>query len=209
MANQLISIADAADLTNKSSQTIRRMLKAGKVKYRRKKTPQGFNYMIDKASLMETCGMMSQPQPEQPKKAPEQPTQPVMAQYQEPPRQQQPIQEQPSQDQSTYTVETPPEIYILESEDYIPPSAPSSSRDDILEPAYTPTQKKPQPEPVMTSQNYTSSDNRILEQILEQQRIDKEKLYQVLEVYQKRVSVLEEQVKQLEGPKKRWWVFWR
>lgn len=53
MIKDLISIQDAADLTKKSIQTIRRAIKAKKFKFRRDKTPQGFNYMIDKNSLCE------------------------------------------------------------------------------------------------------------------------------------------------------------
>ncbi|MBI5753962.1 helix-turn-helix domain-containing protein [Candidatus Peregrinibacteria bacterium] len=53
MANNFISIQDAADLTKKSIQTIRRAIKAKHIKFRRDKTPQGFNYLIDKDSLMD------------------------------------------------------------------------------------------------------------------------------------------------------------
>jgi len=52
-----LSINEAAELANKSVQTIRRMIKAKKVKYRRKKTPQGFNYLIDRKDLLEYCGI--------------------------------------------------------------------------------------------------------------------------------------------------------
>lgn len=53
MLKDLISIQEAADLSRKSIQTIRRAIKARKFKFRRDKTPQGFNYMIDKDSLCE------------------------------------------------------------------------------------------------------------------------------------------------------------
>jgi len=195
MATQLISITDAADLINKSAQTIRRLIKAGKIKYRRKRTPQGFNYLIDKISLLETCGIA--PQVEQQVQQP-QPT------YQAP-RQQQPVQNS-AYDQSTYTVETPPEIYILESEDYRPPN---TAFDPPVQESYIPQQEKPQSKPVMTSQSSANQTTAIIDKLLEQQRIDKDKLYQVLEAYQKRVSVLENQIKQLEGPKKKWWQVWK
>lgn len=51
MLKDLISIQEAADLSKKSIQTIRRAIKSKKFKFRRDKTPQGFNYMIDKSSL--------------------------------------------------------------------------------------------------------------------------------------------------------------
>ena len=46
-----ISIQDAADLSKKSIQTIRRAIKAKKLKCKRKKTPQGFNYLVNQESL--------------------------------------------------------------------------------------------------------------------------------------------------------------
>lgn len=57
MSNNLISIQEAADLTQKSVQTIRRAIKAKHIKFRRDKTPQGFNYLIDKDSVLEFYGM--------------------------------------------------------------------------------------------------------------------------------------------------------
>lgn len=48
-----ITIKAAARLSGKSIQTIRRMLKAKKVKFKKDKTPQGFNYLIDRESLIE------------------------------------------------------------------------------------------------------------------------------------------------------------
>lgn len=52
---QYISIKDAADLSGKSVQTIRRMVKAKKLKYRKDRTPQGFNYLVDLDSLKSQC----------------------------------------------------------------------------------------------------------------------------------------------------------
>jgi excisionase family DNA binding protein len=53
MSNNLITIQEAADLTQKSIQTIRRAIKSKRIKFRRDKTPQGFNYLIDKDSVLE------------------------------------------------------------------------------------------------------------------------------------------------------------
>lgn len=57
MSNTLITIQESADLTQKSIQTIRRAIKSKKIKFRRDKTPQGFNYLIDKDSLFEFYGI--------------------------------------------------------------------------------------------------------------------------------------------------------
>lgn len=53
MPKILISIQEAADLSKKSIQTIRRAIKSKKLSFKKSKTPQGFNYMIDKESLCE------------------------------------------------------------------------------------------------------------------------------------------------------------
>jgi hypothetical protein len=53
METSFITIQEAADLSQKSIQTIRRAIKAKKLKVRKMKTPQGFNYLVDKNSL---CG---------------------------------------------------------------------------------------------------------------------------------------------------------
>jgi hypothetical protein len=46
-----ISIKDASDLSGKSIQTIRRLIKSKKVKFKKDRTPQGFNYLIDEQSF--------------------------------------------------------------------------------------------------------------------------------------------------------------
>lgn len=53
METKFVSIQEASDLSQKSIQTIRRAIKSKKLKVRRMKTPQGFNYLIDRDSL---CG---------------------------------------------------------------------------------------------------------------------------------------------------------
>lgn len=54
MSANYISLQEAASLAGKSVQTIRRAIKAKKLLAKRKKTPQGFNYLVDKESLVET-----------------------------------------------------------------------------------------------------------------------------------------------------------
>ncbi len=52
MSEVLITITDAAAISGKSIQTIRRAIKAKKIKVRKQKTPQGFNYLIVKDTLI-------------------------------------------------------------------------------------------------------------------------------------------------------------
>ena len=51
MAETLLSIQEVAALTGKSLQTIRRAIKGHKLEAKRKKTPQGFNYLITQESV--------------------------------------------------------------------------------------------------------------------------------------------------------------
>lgn len=50
---EFITLQKAAELSGKAEQTIRRSIKAGKIVVRKNKTAQGFNYLVDKASLIE------------------------------------------------------------------------------------------------------------------------------------------------------------
>lgn len=59
MEKEFISIQEAADLSLKSIQTIRRAIKSKKLRIKRQKTPQGFNYLIEKNSFCEFYGMKS------------------------------------------------------------------------------------------------------------------------------------------------------
>jgi len=47
ITKDFISIKDASEISGKSIQTIRRMIKSKKIKFKKEKTPQGFNYLID------------------------------------------------------------------------------------------------------------------------------------------------------------------
>ena len=51
MAETLYTIQEAAEVANKSIQTIRRALKSRKLVGKKQKTPQGFNYLIGEEAL--------------------------------------------------------------------------------------------------------------------------------------------------------------
>lgn len=52
MPSKYISINDAAEISGKSPQTIRRLIKSKKVGCKKIKTPQGFNYEVDREELL-------------------------------------------------------------------------------------------------------------------------------------------------------------
>jgi hypothetical protein len=52
MPETFITIQDAASLSGKSIQTLRRAIKSKKINCRKKKTPQGFNYLLSRDSVL-------------------------------------------------------------------------------------------------------------------------------------------------------------
>ncbi|MBU1018884.1 MAG: helix-turn-helix domain-containing protein [Patescibacteria group bacterium] len=120
MANQLLTIAEAASVAKKSQQTIRRLIKNDNVKSRRKRTPQGFNYMVDKASLLEYLGVIeTQPKPKknEPAPVPEYDDEPEI--YVLDPQDEDVIEEVfKVEDEITETLETTPEATSEDSPQY-------------------------------------------------------------------------------------------
>lgn len=68
MAQTFLTIQEAAKLSGKSIQTIRRAVKSKKLNARKKKTPQGYNYMIDKDALVVAYNLVISEQKEEKKK---------------------------------------------------------------------------------------------------------------------------------------------
>jgi len=67
MAKKFLTIQDAADLSKKSVQTIRRAVKSKKLVCKKQRTPQGFNYMISRESLSATYNLNLEEDVQQPK----------------------------------------------------------------------------------------------------------------------------------------------
>ena len=67
MAKKFLTIQDAADLSKKSVQTIRRAVKSKKLVCKKQRTPQGFNYMISHESLSATYHLNLEEEVQQPK----------------------------------------------------------------------------------------------------------------------------------------------
>lgn len=149
MAQTFLDINEAAELTEKSVQTIRRAIKNKKIKARKKKTPQGYNYMIDKDSLASVYKLIKKsPDKESPAKAKK-------------------------------AVEN---------------KAPRSSRK-------------------IQKQYVTQDDMRVFEntikKLINQHEKDKENLFRLIKSFQDRIVVLENQVKLLDQPRKKWYQLWK
>lgn len=52
MSETFLTIQEAAKISGKSIQTIRRAIKSNRLSTKRKRTPQGFNYMVSRESLI-------------------------------------------------------------------------------------------------------------------------------------------------------------
>ena len=53
MAETFVSLKEASELSGKSVQTLRRAIKSRKIKAKRKKTPQGYNFLINQSSVID------------------------------------------------------------------------------------------------------------------------------------------------------------
>jgi len=147
MAQTFLSIQEAAEVSSKSIQTIRRAIKSKKLKSRKKKTPQGYNYMIDKESLVKLYDVKS----------------------------------------------------IFDEQ--------SSEKKEKQKGKISKTPRK-------LSKQYLTKDDLgmfkdTVQKLIDQHEKDKENLFRLIKTFQDRVVVLENQVKLLAQPKKKWYEFWK
>lgn len=149
MAQTFLNINEAAELTDKSVQTIRRAIKNKKIKARKKKTPQGYNYMIDKESLASVYKFIKK-----------------------------------SQNKNTNT--------------------------KVKKPSKKKTAKasKEIQKQYLTQDDIGTFENTI-KKLISQHEKDKENLFRLIKGFQDRIVALENQVKLLDQPKKKWYQVWK
>jgi hypothetical protein len=184
--SQYISLKDAAALTERSQQTIRRFIKGNKIKYRKYKTPQGFTYLVEKSSLLALFQGENELDEAE------------LVEDFEP--------ELDEQDGSTPVYEAPvaaPEVYFRAQPQPQPQPRPH------------PQPVPPPPPPPSTNGNLPGAGSgfqTIINELIRQHREDKNRLFELLETFQKRILILEDHIHQLEAPKgtpKRWYKFWK
>lgn len=211
MARKLISIQEAADLSQKSSQTIRRLIKNSKIKSKKQRTPQGFNYQVDKESLAKYFGidliekkaeamlkdegifdMGVEPDTIRggkkrakvieevliPEEGVEEPVVRVSRKKK--------VADEGITIEETIDVEAEPEILEGKVEGATSSSVSSGGVSSAAAEQFT----------------------AVLAQMLKQHKEDKDRLFALLEQFQKRTLVLEERIKKLESPKRAWWKMW-
>lgn len=144
MAQTFLSIQEAAELSKKSIQTIRRAIRAKKIKSRKRKTPQGYNYMIDRDSIITAYNLVFE-------------------------------------------------------------AATSEKRESKSKISKTPRK--------LAQQYLTHDDMGIfkdtVQKLLDQHDKDKENFFRLIKSFQDRIMVLENQVKLLDQPKKKWYQVWK
>ncbi|MBN1494977.1 hypothetical protein JW911_04555 [Candidatus Peregrinibacteria bacterium] len=150
MAQTFLTIHEAALLSSKSVQTIRRAIKGKKIKARKSKTPQGYNYMVDRQSLIS--------------------------------------------------------IYNLKEEQIAKNQENTQVKDE--------TKNETAKQQKKLAKNFVTSDDLnifkdTMQKLIDQHEKDKENLFRLIKTFQDRMVVLENQVKMLEAPKKKWFRFWR
>lgn len=208
MAATLLTIQEASKFSGKSTQTIRRLLKNNKIKCRKQRTPQGFNYQLDRDSLAKYFGLNIE-EIKETKKATK--AEDVFELGVEPDtvrskrKKKSVLNEQPipMEDLETFvkvgvvgkkgkvSADADVGITIEETVD-----AAETIEGEIAEDKVS---KK------TSSSNETLQFAAILQQMMKQHEEDKDRLFALVEQFQKRTIILEERLKKLEAPKKKWW----
>lgn len=191
----LLTIQEASKLSQKSTQTIRRLIKTNKIKCKKKRTPQGFNYEVDRDSLIKCFELNIEEIKETSKKA--------------------------SKDNDIFELGIEPDTVrskrqkksVLE-EIAIPVEAPEAVFEgiNIEETLDTESVSNESVEGEVTNNNDSNRASKealqftaILQQMMHQHQEDKDRLFALVEQFQKRTLILEERIKRLEAPKKPWW----
>ncbi len=178
--SQYLNLQDAALLSEKSAQTIRRLIKGNKVRYRKYKTPQGFTYLVEKTSLVKHFAIEDGKKPKAKADEPE-----LVEEFipkDEINKIENEIEDEPVVEQ-VYEQELPKKTRPFNAA-----NASGAPKDDQT----------------------TAGFQNVMTQLVQQHRDDKKRLFELLEMFQKRILILEDQIHQLEAPKakKRWFSLW-
>lgn len=190
MVNQMLTLQEAAFLSRKSSQTIRRLIKSNKIKYRRRRTPQGFNYFIEKESLLDFFDLTPRVLPDEPMEEEaymEEPQNSVTSQ---------------NQQKSVFNAK-------------ISPSKPNEEGTIISRPINA-DQNHHQAIISQSMQNTISLQTKQLQkfaetinQLINQHHQERSNLFGLIQNYENKIKSLESQIKVISAPKKKWYEFWK
>ncbi len=168
MSKEYISIQDASDLSNKSVQTIRRAIKSKKLACRKRKTPQGFNYLISRASLCEIYNL--------------------------------PMQEDVDAKIEETTVSTQQSTAAAPEEESQVKKAVKNQVNKVV--------AGEEDTLIVTSEDFREF-TRNLETMLHQHSEERQNFLRLVNTLQEKIFVLENQLKLLQSPPKKWYSFWK
>lgn len=183
---ELITIIHAAQLSGKSIQTIRRMIKQKKIKVRKQKTPQGFNYLVIRESLAEFMNDVKNKTYIFDQNGFEAQEAGYSTQQNQAPTQPQ-TQNQTTNQPTQSTIQN-----SIEAE-----STSTREHRSITQDAFE------------DFKNEVAKFNLTIQQLNEQSARDKANFFELIKTFQDRVIILENQIKQLEAPKPSKWKFWK
>lgn len=181
MVQEYLTIQEAADLVNKSFQTLRRAIKSNKIKYRRQRTPQGFNYLIIKDSLFDYYKLneaMSLESATAEKEATKETEAPALKSI--------PVEK------AEIVINTPEKAEIV--------SKPESSESESSE---------AEDKSDYITKDDLSSITQALEKMISQHSEERQNFIRLINTLNEKIFTLESQVKLLSAPKKSWITFWK
>lgn len=185
---QYISIKDSADLSGKSIQTIRRMIKSKKVKYRKDRTPQGFNYLIDLESLKVVCKISAS----------------AVQNF----VQTEPTNEPVAQATTTESAQVTQKVPTVDLDLRTP--APAQAQAPTLNQTTTAlvdTQQERSHQQIVSYEPVKEFTDT-MQKLIEQHGKEKENLFRLIETFQNKVISLENKIKVESHAKKGWLKFW-
>ena len=196
MAVQLVTIQQAAKMSQKSTQTIRRLIKMNKLKCKRKRTPQGFNYEVERGSLVKYFALdfVEEEIKDNGKNVKEND---VFELRVEPDT----VRSKRRKKSTIYDIAIPVE------------TADVGTKEDVLE-GISIEETVDSAKPAAAEEGQASATKEalrfasVLQQVLKQHQEDKDRLFSLVEQFQKRTLILEERIRRLEGPKRSWWRLW-
>lgn len=178
-----VTLPEAAKILGKSLQTIRRFVKTKRLQSIKEATPQGFIYRVNVDELKNLSGELSTDQP------------PIQSTIQN-----------DTLDSRNHTGinldRRRKNLYNKENPNFRVNKKRARRKFDQS----TKDEKIGKLE--VFFQKETSKLNTIIERLVKQGKTDKENLFGVIKAFQDRIVLLENHIKFLEAPKKKWWKFW-
>lgn len=191
MTNQMLTLQEAAFISRKSAQTIRRLIKSNKIKYRKRKTPQGFNYYIEKESLLDFFDLTPRVLPEEPIEE---------QNFLDEKQTENEVAQEDKSNSSVFNAKIAP-VNKLNEQSIISRRATNNEESALI----TDTMRNTISLQTKQLQKFADTIN----QLITQHHREKGQLYSIIQNYEAKVKMMENQLRMLSAPKKKWYEFWK